>query len=228
MWAALLEWRNTVTPTMKSSPVQRLMSRRTRSFLPCASSQYNPTVQEKVTHKIVEKRRTAKYYHDKGSKVLPKLVVGQPVRVKTPPHRLHSGWTPGQVVRGAAPRSFVVEVHGRQYRRNRVHIRDTLVPPRAREHSPSPVNTAENSSAKETATATSTPTSGNEALTPTPTPTPSSEIHTPRSETHVPGNKAPRASKVSGQSDKVTSDTAVRVCKYERVINTPAKFKDTV
>ena len=31
-WAALLEWRNSITPNMNSSSAQRLMSRRTRSL----------------------------------------------------------------------------------------------------------------------------------------------------------------------------------------------------
>ena len=34
VWKAILEWRNSPTPSQGSSPVQRPMSRRTRSFLP--------------------------------------------------------------------------------------------------------------------------------------------------------------------------------------------------
>ena len=64
-------------------------------------------------------------------KELPKLVIGQPVRVKAQPQRPESMWLPGQVINVAAPRSYIVEVNGRQYRRNRVHIRDSSTPPPA-------------------------------------------------------------------------------------------------
>ena len=133
-WAALLEWRNTTTPNMSSSPSQRLLSRRTRSLLPCALAKYAPEIQLEVPKQIKAKRQTSKTYHDKaGAKDLPKLVIGQPVRVKTHPQKSGSNWLPGQVLREAAPRSYIVEVNGRNYRRNRIHLRDTLKPTVVRE-----------------------------------------------------------------------------------------------
>jgi hypothetical protein len=137
-WLALLEWRNTVTPGMNSSPVQRLMARRTRSLLPCAPSHYDPEVQPNVIEGIVKKKKVAKSNYDKGAKQLPKLVIGQPVRVKTHPQLPHSDWKPGTVVKEAAPRSYIVDVAGHQYRRNRVHVRDTLKAAQGRERSTSP------------------------------------------------------------------------------------------
>ena len=142
-WAALLEWRNTITPNMDSSPVQRIMSRRTRSLLPCASSKLKPDVQKEITPNIMERRKKAKYWYDRGAKELPKLVIGQPVRVKTHPHKPDSSWITGQVIKEAAPRSFIVEVNGKQYRRNRVHLRDSLDTHINRERSPSPTPESE-------------------------------------------------------------------------------------
>ena len=128
VWKAILEWRNSPTPCQGSSPVQCLMSRRTRSFLPCKASMYQPELQRTVPAQVVHKRRVAKSYHDSSAKPLPPLVIGQPVRVKAHPQQAHSNWKPGVIVDSVAPRSYihVVEVDGRKYRRNRVHVRDTI------------------------------------------------------------------------------------------------------
>ena len=104
------------------------MSRRTRSFLPCKDSLYQPELQQRVPNEVLHKRRVAKYYHDLNVKPLPKLCIGQPVTVKTHPQKPRSDWTSGTVLSKAAPRSYIEEVQGRQYRRNRVHIRNTLEP----------------------------------------------------------------------------------------------------
>lgn len=42
-------------------PAQRLMSRRTRSMLPCSQIMYKPVVQMAVTEQIIHKRKQAKY-----------------------------------------------------------------------------------------------------------------------------------------------------------------------
>ena len=82
MWKAVLEWRNAPILGSSSSPVQRLMSRRTRSFLPCSSHMYKPEVQTSVPAEIIHKRKQAKLYHDRSAKTLPQLVIGQPIRVR--------------------------------------------------------------------------------------------------------------------------------------------------
>ena len=66
VWKAILEWRNSPTPCQGSSPVQRLMSRRTRSFLLCKESLYKPEVQSAVTAQEMHKRQLAKHYPDQG------------------------------------------------------------------------------------------------------------------------------------------------------------------
>lgn len=68
---SILEWRNSPTPSQGSSPVQRLMSRRTRSFLPWKESLYKPEVQSTVTAQVMHKRQLAKHYHDRSAKQLP-------------------------------------------------------------------------------------------------------------------------------------------------------------
>ena len=79
IYKSLLEWRNTVTPGTNSSPMQKLMSRRARSFLPCKEEKYSPKIVSKVPQNIIERKRISKYYHDKSARTLPELIVGQPV-----------------------------------------------------------------------------------------------------------------------------------------------------
>ena len=126
MWKCILEWRN--SPTPGATTAQRLMSRRTRSMLPCSQTMYKPEVQMAVTEQVIHKRKQANYYHDRQTKSLPKLVIGQPVRVKSHPQQPHSSWKPGTVVSATLiPRSYTVKADGRKYRRNRVHLRDSMV-----------------------------------------------------------------------------------------------------
>ena len=80
-WLALLDQRNMPTQGVNSSPAQRLMSRRTRTLLPVSSNLLYPKVEEGVTEKLKIKRQKAKSYYDRGAKLLPKLEVGQEVRV---------------------------------------------------------------------------------------------------------------------------------------------------
>ena len=87
VWKAIPEWRNSPTPSQGSSPVQRLMSPRTRSFLSSKEFLYKPKVQSAVTAQLIRKRQLAKHYHDQNAKQLPSLVTGQPVQVKAHPQQ---------------------------------------------------------------------------------------------------------------------------------------------
>ena len=122
MWKAILEWRNATTSDMRSSPAQRLLSRRTRSMLSCKATEYTPQVQMDVQQALIKKRQTTKSYYDRHAKQLPDLAIGQPIGQpigQTP----NSDWTPGIVTSKAAPPSFMVRVDGQQYKRNRIHLR---------------------------------------------------------------------------------------------------------
>ena len=125
LWQAVLEWRKAPTPGMSWSPVQRLMSRGTRTMLPCTPSLFKPVVIENVSEDIMIKRLKAKKCYDRRARPLPELVVGQPVRAKI---NLKSTWQPAVVQENIAPRivSYIVQSNGRSYRRNRVDIRDAL------------------------------------------------------------------------------------------------------
>ena len=116
MWKAILEWCNATTPGMHSSPAQRLLSRCTCSMLPCKATDYTPQVQMDVQQALIKKKQTTKRYYDRHAKQLPDLAIGQPIRVKCHPQNPNSDWTPGIVTSKAAPRSYMVQVDGQQYR----------------------------------------------------------------------------------------------------------------
>ena len=64
---------------MDSSPVQRLMSKRTKTMLPVAQHLLEPEIQSDVKTKLTRKQRRVKKYYDRGSKELPELEIGHPM-----------------------------------------------------------------------------------------------------------------------------------------------------
>ena len=116
-----MDYRNTPTAGIQSSPVQRLMSRRTKTLVPIATNLY-PEVPEGVTDKIHPKRQKAKHYHDRNVKVLPDLDIGQAVRI-APVHRGKS-WEVGTCLQKLSDRSYLVEKSGGEMlHRNRQAIK---------------------------------------------------------------------------------------------------------
>lgn len=59
-YEALLDWRNTPTIEMNSSPVQRLFSLRTKTTLPTSERLLRPKTNENIEKKIKRKRQIAK------------------------------------------------------------------------------------------------------------------------------------------------------------------------
>ena len=78
---------------------------------------------------LIRKRQTVKTYYDRHTKPLPDLTIGQSVRVKCHPQIPNSNWESGMVIYKEAPRSYGVQVNGRFYRRNRIHIRQPTTLP---------------------------------------------------------------------------------------------------
>lgn len=126
VWKSILDWRNTPTDGMDSSPVQRLMSRRTRTSLPIASQMLNPKVIDTVKQNKTVKHQKAKLLYDKSAKELPELTKGQPVRVQPSSADPKAKWRYGTCVDQVSPRSYIVNVDGKEYRRNRKFLRSTV------------------------------------------------------------------------------------------------------
>ena len=123
-WMAILEQRN--TPNELASPNEKLISRRTRTVIPVKSELLEPHVisTSSIIQASVKKKRQNKRYHDKNAKPLPPLVVGDSICAKIRP-QLSPLWTQGSVVRSESDRSYIVKADGREYMRNRWHIRKT-------------------------------------------------------------------------------------------------------
>ena len=127
-WLALLDQRNTPTESLGSSPVQRLMSRRTRTLLPTATNLLYPKVPENVDQLLRLKRQKAKFYHDRSSRVLPEIEIGQDVRVA--PLQKNDVWKSGTCVEKLSDRSYVVQTDADNHfvRRNRAFLKPAEKP----------------------------------------------------------------------------------------------------
>lgn len=76
-----------------------------------------------VLVKLRHRRQVSKFIYDKSAKDLPELRVGETVRMKPLPGDRTGLWRLGSCVQKVAPRSYLVEVNGSLYRRNRVDLR---------------------------------------------------------------------------------------------------------
>jgi len=125
LYLAILEWRNTPSDSgTRSSPVQKLMSRRTNTLLPTPEGLLQPSTVHGVPEEIKIRKQKAKLQYDKGTKPLPELEIGQPVRIQ--PNKYNSQWTLGQCIDKVGPRSYLVQNEdGQMFRRNRKFLRTT-------------------------------------------------------------------------------------------------------
>lgn len=121
IYLVILDWRNTPTEGLQTSPTQRLMGRRTRTLIPVHTSLLEPAGGSKHIHESLKqaKIKQAKYYNRK-SKPLPELKPDRIIRMRRPGEKV---WSKGKVICQAGIRSYKVEVNGRQYRRNRRQLR---------------------------------------------------------------------------------------------------------
>ncbi len=120
---SILEWRNTPTEGIGASPTQLLFGRRTR--LPAARKQLKPILIEGLTKKIEKCNEKQRKYFDRQSRTLKRLTAGDVIRMRCTGD---SRWSLGKVIEAMGFRSYLVEVNGRRYRRNRRHLRTTAEP----------------------------------------------------------------------------------------------------
>ena len=126
---ALLDWRNTPTAGIGTSPAQRLMGRRCKNLLPIAGSLLQPSFPtEEDTRKMLATKQRQQFYYNKHAKPLEQIRVGDAVRMRLPGEKT---WSPGTCTANAGPRSFRVQVGEIVYRRNRRQILKTGETPEA-------------------------------------------------------------------------------------------------
>jgi hypothetical protein len=126
LYLALLNHRNTPMENL-GSPAQRLLGRRTRTRLPTAESLLKPSALDpnQVTKDLMATKQKSKEWYDQHSKPLPKLSVGDTVRVRS---QQHGTWEPARLLDSSDTlyRSHrVITPQGKVYRRNRRDILKT-------------------------------------------------------------------------------------------------------
>ncbi|VDI46323.1 Hypothetical predicted protein [Mytilus galloprovincialis] len=120
-YLALLDWRNTPSEGLDSSPSQRMFGRRGRTLLPSASRLLKPDIQTDVVgNKRIQKEKQRSYYN-RSAKDKTELAKGDIVRIK--PFKNGKEWTKAKVDEKCNIRSYNVTTEdGSTYQRNRRHL----------------------------------------------------------------------------------------------------------
>ncbi|XP_061168990.1 uncharacterized protein K02A2.6-like [Saccostrea echinata] len=120
-YLALLDFRNTPTQHVGTSPVMRLMGRRTKTLLPTKGKLLQPKDAPFEKEKIDNAKQKQAEYYNRSAHPLSQLSVGETVRVKTP----NRPWEKGTVTEAIPERrSYKVTTEaGANYTRNRKHFR---------------------------------------------------------------------------------------------------------
>ena len=125
-YLSLLAFRNTPSSGFDSSPVQRLMNRRTKTRLPTTAALLKPQVPAGVDDQMRKTKQQQAFYYNRTAKVMPELQPGDVVRIQ--PQFRNQRWQRATVLESIPnqPRSYRVQTeHGVIYRRNRRHLRRT-------------------------------------------------------------------------------------------------------
>ena len=122
-YKGLLNYRNTPTEGLNTSPAQRLLGRRTKTILPTAPAKLKPEyTNPQHEAALKEKKRYSALENDNGKDLRP-LSPGENVRLQ-PLAAGEREWKEGTIARALTSRSYEVRTqNGRILRRNRIHIR---------------------------------------------------------------------------------------------------------
>ena len=108
VYLSLLDWRNTSSEGMSSSPAQRMFGRRTRTLLLTTSSLLKPKVQEDVKEKLIKQKSKQVKYYNQTSKELPPLQSGEIARVASKQGDKERKWFKARVEEQVDIRSYEV------------------------------------------------------------------------------------------------------------------------
>ena len=123
---ALLDWRNTPTEGIGTSPAQRFLGRRCKTLLPTTRALLQPQYStEKDTQAINQQKKRQELYYNRQTKSLTPLTSGDTVRLRLPGEKT---WSAGVCTGLVGPRSYKVQVGGHEYRRNRRQVIQTEEP----------------------------------------------------------------------------------------------------
>ena len=123
---ALLNYRATAVEATGYSPARLLMGRELQSRLPVAQQAVKMTWQHAQLRDGRRKRKLESTFNRRrGARTLPQLLPGDRVRIRT---EKEEHWSePAIVMEKVSRRSYLVELRGSLYRRNRRHL--MLIPP---------------------------------------------------------------------------------------------------
>ena len=124
---ALLDWRNTPSEGIGTSPSQRFLGRRCRTLLPMSRSLLQPRYPvEDDTRAINNQKECQQYYYDRHAKPLKPLRAGETVRVRLPGQKT---WSPAVCSGPVGPRSYEVTTGEQVLTHNRRHLIRSDEPP---------------------------------------------------------------------------------------------------
>ena len=116
-YMALLDWRNTPSEGMSTSPAQRLMGRRCKTLLPTAGTLLKPRYDTNAdTRALAGRKRHQSFHYNQHARPLMPIDEGATARMRLPGEKT---WTPGTCTEQVTSRSYRVKVGGTVYRRNR-------------------------------------------------------------------------------------------------------------
>ena len=127
VYEALLNLRNTPRSGIGLSPVQLLMSRRTKTILPMAKSLLKPSAVPDTTTLRRQRQIKQAALHDHKARDVPPLPDDTSVRIR-PTELGQKKWIRGTIVHRAADRSYDVQTPQGTFRRTRVDLRPAPAP----------------------------------------------------------------------------------------------------
>ena len=120
---ALLDWRNTPSEGMSTSPAQRFFGRRCRTLLPMTGGLLKPSYSTSQDSQDINKQKAKqRMYYDRHVKPLKPLESGSSVRLKLPGE---SKWSPAVCSGLVGPRRYQVVTERGTFTRNRRQILET-------------------------------------------------------------------------------------------------------
>ena len=130
VWKAILEYWNTPSQGLASSPVQRMFGRRTRGCVPNHPALFTPARVD-TRSEMLKMRNKQKVSYDHQAHDLPPLCVGDSVRIQEP-GRNNQPWSKATVSKTYGQRSYqVIREDGVVLRHNRQHLKSV---PKQQDH----------------------------------------------------------------------------------------------
>ena len=119
-FVALMDWLNTPTEDIGSSPAQKFLGRRCKTLLPAHEVLLQPQYStERDSQAIYRQKQKQQQHYDAHSKPLKPLAAEDSVRMKLPGEKT---WTQGVCAGLVGPRSYEVKMGDRVFVRNRRHL----------------------------------------------------------------------------------------------------------